>query len=397
MLGCCCCNYADQFNRADGSPGSDWTVESGTWAIASNKLRCSTGTGLIVWTTASSRGGPEAIQSASVEVTTANVARTWRLCVGYLDVDNYVALEVTGGNTGSAHIAIVERIAGVETITTGKYRDITFTTSRSEDRNVKITYEPAPDQSYATVSVQIQSSTGSTINLDMELQTAYTGGDQGALEVTAGSGNVDFENFAFPFIKLLVSGECIDYSVDPCGGDSFAQPGVQFGSPVYAGIYEVVGSVKVARWPHNRSELRTRWQLSATTASFNGKYLRAYVDWVDGSNHHYAEVAFATSPSSTSTINVYRVSGGSASLVSGPHVLSGINTPTLRYGLCDDDHEVVFSSTFHGTNTYTFTSTPLGGQYVGYDTNMTSPTTFIEHYGNPDHPIDDGAGCLTCP
>jgi hypothetical protein len=31
---------ADDFDRADGSPGSNWSVATGTWAIASNRLEC---------------------------------------------------------------------------------------------------------------------------------------------------------------------------------------------------------------------------------------------------------------------------------------------------------------------------------------------------------------------
>lgn len=34
-------SWADNFDRADGPVGSDWAVQSGTWAIATNKLRCS--------------------------------------------------------------------------------------------------------------------------------------------------------------------------------------------------------------------------------------------------------------------------------------------------------------------------------------------------------------------
>jgi hypothetical protein len=39
--------FQDSFNRADGAPGNDWNVESGTWDILTNELRCHTGNAVI--------------------------------------------------------------------------------------------------------------------------------------------------------------------------------------------------------------------------------------------------------------------------------------------------------------------------------------------------------------
>src|SRR5207253_6254106 len=54
-VGCCCngCDYfQDNFNRADGGPGADWSAVAGAWQISGNALTTSDANAILLCNTA---------------------------------------------------------------------------------------------------------------------------------------------------------------------------------------------------------------------------------------------------------------------------------------------------------------------------------------------------------
>lgn len=100
--GCGCCNacpadYSDHFTRADnGSVGGLWTEDSGTWAISSNRLVC-TSAGVI----RTSHTDTDNIYSIVTEINLPTVGDIVRVIVGWTNASNhaYVSFErLTGGD-----------------------------------------------------------------------------------------------------------------------------------------------------------------------------------------------------------------------------------------------------------------------------------------------------------
>jgi hypothetical protein len=395
--GCkCCCNYADTFNRANNSDiGSDWTVEDGTVSIDTNRLKVTSDTALIVWNTEASREG--GIQSAAVHCI-ATSGRKVQLRVAYLDDENWVAFQVaTGTGSPDGYVSIVECIAGVETETAQpKFADITInSTGNINPPHIRVTYEPAADESYATLSATLKTSVGgNAVEMDLQQQVAFTGGNKAAIAVVDGTGDVTFDMFCFPYIVTDDGAgnlTCGDYEVKPCGGDAPQN------TIISDGIYKLDGSISVYRWPHNRFEPRMfsgrGGQFSGTPAS---GFIKVYVDWLDNANHHYAVMEWA---SGDTVITGYSVGAGTETPAFGPHTITGNQLlKSLGLSQCEDEFTITAEAP-GGPYEFSFTSTPAGGVYVGSWVNFSLSSAFVSvgFLGNPDSPIDDGAGCTECP
>lgn len=108
---------SDTFDRADStSIGADWTEQSGSWAIASNKLsQSSSGTSHATWDTALS-ASPAADYSVTVTVRLTTTGGAG-LTVRWQDDSNSYRTVV---NTVSQYLRLNKRVAGTNT-TLGQY------------------------------------------------------------------------------------------------------------------------------------------------------------------------------------------------------------------------------------------------------------------------------------
>lgn len=419
MFYCCCdvCDWADQFNRADvNPPGASWNVVTGSWGVVSNALRTSSAAGLIVWNVANPRGGPTATHSAAVTLKHSLNARIVRLIVGYLDPDNYVALQVTSDTSfpfTSSYISIIERIAGIETEHQGKHMAMSI---NAAFRQMRATYSPSPDQSFATLSVYFDASfTGfPTVpvigSIDIQKIVAYTGGENAALAVDGSAGDTDFEDFAFPYLVVENLGikTCSDYVIIPCGGlttpystscRNDLPPGAFLG-----------GSPNIARWPHNRLESRMRnlaiWNPSIGSEVPTTLYL--FTDYLDANNYHYAKLAITFPAGPLATLTCYKRTGGVDTIVSSPvsHGFSAlVPYVSLQWCMNLDEHRVIAGlyTNLAGcpdvdlgaiTNLdRSFTSAAHGGPFHGYQTGV---LLVYQAFGVPNdgNPID--AGVVSC-
>lgn len=113
MPGCGCCGcevFTDDFNRADDTNiGSDWSEESGAWAIASNKLAGSSN-GIAVYNTTISQASYKV--ESIVRTDTAN--DTVGVVAYYTDANNYYSAILSIG-AGTRTLKIFETVAGVTT------------------------------------------------------------------------------------------------------------------------------------------------------------------------------------------------------------------------------------------------------------------------------------------
>jgi hypothetical protein len=123
--GCPCCEivdctiFEDNFDRADGLPGSDWEVGSGTWAIGSNQLACTAaGNILSVETHPSSVG----YSYLSVNVKGPDGSRL-RVIVQYTDEDSYHYAELKVGTDAYLRVVRYTLAGGHEQV--GNYRSVT--------------------------------------------------------------------------------------------------------------------------------------------------------------------------------------------------------------------------------------------------------------------------------
>lgn len=102
--GCCCENvacdiFADNFDRADGPVGADWTTVSGTWAIDTNRLKC-TASGLLLCNTV--HPDSEVKQWAAFTCTPITNQDKARVILDYVDSNNYHYVELEMGTTAPA-------------------------------------------------------------------------------------------------------------------------------------------------------------------------------------------------------------------------------------------------------------------------------------------------------
>lgn len=425
MLTCCCCDFADRFNRSNGSVGSQWTAVSGTWAIAGNKLQCSTSSGLIIWNEDNSRGDEYATMSANVFFSAAN-ATVIRLILGYSDSDNYIALQVVTGTGG--HVSIVERITGVETEYEGKYFNIAAV---SPELEIRATYAPAGDGSYVDflggVSAKSIADTVlpiESLNLDIHRRlTTFTAGKKSGVEVSGATGNVDFDEFGFPYCVLLDGTDpvCFDYELLHCGG-ALAGTSSMMRTTLTTSPYTTDTAnghtVNVFRWPHNRGE--PRYTAGSTYGLVPPAYAELYVDWNSNTDYHYVKVEF-DSPVvgsggfyySDATITCYR--GGTLLATDTINVIAGSPISGAAAGLgllweIEDDSHVV-TATFNSVSgpvdvVLSFTSTPFANPASaatkgwsahavdsGFIDDVVVDAITLHGIGDPASPYDD-ADCL---
>lgn len=134
---CCgpdgCATFTDRFNRADGPPGSHWTVESGTWAIATDTLKC-TAAGAIVGPSSPSGGVVVWVDIKGAPGDTVSVL------VAHKDAANTFRADFTFGTGTNGKVVLVSRSGGIDT----PFPGTTATVNILSDRwtRVRVCYEP---------------------------------------------------------------------------------------------------------------------------------------------------------------------------------------------------------------------------------------------------------------
>jgi hypothetical protein len=116
--------FTDNFNRADGAPGGDWTVTTGTWDISANQLRGHTLAAVVKHPT------PAAAQTDGLIQFTSGVGADWvngfwfiiRIR-GDLNLQNCYDVTFYSGTTGNAYVRISKRVGGIATII-AEYRNL---------------------------------------------------------------------------------------------------------------------------------------------------------------------------------------------------------------------------------------------------------------------------------
>jgi hypothetical protein len=425
----CCCDYSDRFNRANsGSLGSDWVVESGTWSILSSQLHVTTSTGAVTWQTAASRDG--GVQSARVKILPENsvssFGRVIRLILGRVDANNYIAAELTNGNgsdtTTDGHLAIVVRQGGVET----KYYSRYFTSffSTSTPAYLWATLTPTPDLSAVECTARVGAS-AYHLSIAHDVYRAglpYLGGTMAGLEVTAGTGNVEFDDFSFPYAVTeppAASIQCVDIVPFSCG--AFRSSGTTWSLADEARLSTTAHghTVTITRMTHNRGEPRWRTKHIAGVNTDFADLHEVYTDWQDATNHHYCTLTFG-SPTSLgaglfSIVATLQAFKGGASVGSTTATLTYLlvgaskgNSIVIDWCMDNSSHTIVCSfGTLAGIGgpanspmTLSFTSTPYtdpsnttaGGWFGNNDTGRFVTASGI---GNGSSPYDDGT-CDAC-
>lgn len=117
--GCCtdaCDIYLDDFDRADGGPGDDYTVVDATAAIASNKLRLSGARAFVLLDTVHPDGDAGRSRANVLVVPdTSGGDVEGRFAVAYADDDNYLFVAIFEGDTECPWFRLGRRAETVET------------------------------------------------------------------------------------------------------------------------------------------------------------------------------------------------------------------------------------------------------------------------------------------
>lgn len=121
----CRCRLPNCFIMYDGfdrsALGCEWSTLSGTPSIVSNALELDSGDSVL-----SLRPTPRCAGSykVTVEAVLDSSGDSYRIIFDYEDSDNYHYVEITGGNSPTGNIAIVERVGGTETTLHSDSEDI---------------------------------------------------------------------------------------------------------------------------------------------------------------------------------------------------------------------------------------------------------------------------------
>jgi len=115
---CCeaasCTLFEDVFGRDDSSDlGEDWTEVAGDWDIDTGRLHIDSTAAICKYNTDYPGGTVKVIGFVTIKVSDLNDQA--RIILDYVDSDNYVGVEITFSATCLRSMAIIGRVAGVET------------------------------------------------------------------------------------------------------------------------------------------------------------------------------------------------------------------------------------------------------------------------------------------
>ncbi len=337
----CCCQYADQFNRSNSTDlGASWDERSGNWEIASNELK-GTGAGRIIWNTAQAGGHSCSIQLGSLLA----LGQRFRLILGYVDDSNYVAAELsmnTGFATGDGWIAIIERVAGVETA-----RKLIGPADYGGQLNA--CYRPVAGAVPASLTIRTGNpgvTGGQYWYKDLAVDP---GGDKVGVEII--SGTCSFDNFGFP---KAVSGSgsaltCFDPTILDCGGQTLFYGNIgEIMHEVLNYAYNTYGLFHIYVIAHNRGLANLKWKLSSNVFGASPSVGRVIIGWKDANNYIYGEfsVPFAAGNTISISAKLGQVAAGVDTIIAGPNVVASVKSTATwlgTYVICNTDGSCTFT------------------------------------------------------
>lgn len=396
----CCCGescdlFADDFAAEELGPS--WSIEDGTWAIASGELAATAAPGELLLSTAHPSGdlAPHRA-SVKIKLTASSGDNEAGIMVAYDADGDHLWATVKRTSAGCSTLELGKRVAGVDTTLASQS---ILAMDLDEVCTLAVCWTPAESPSEGLLFARItQTSTVPATSIGASFDVAQLG-DQVGLRLM--SGEALFDDFVFS--KYIA--ECANCNVGcTIFGDEFIRAdstnlGCEWTevsgdwSIASSSVVPVVGVLRCNRWHPDRTT-HHRVQIVASSSGNNGRP-RAIVNYLDANNYLFGEVQIG---STSGTLRLYRRAAGTNTLVATATV-SANWTSSLTMVVCFNGTSLVLTATTSSGHTRSIGAVVTGftdGIYAGIGCDNVSGTLRINSFLFERHRDAQNPTCGEC-